>query len=98
MDGEKRVLDMIARVEVKEGIRPGTVAASWHYGHWAYGSNDVVVDGHLIKGDKRRAAGICPNHVMQVDPVLKNVSLTDPIGGSASFSSTMVNLLPLKQY
>jgi anaerobic selenocysteine-containing dehydrogenase len=29
MDGEKRVLDMIARVEVKEGIRPGTAAASW---------------------------------------------------------------------
>lgn len=96
-DGGKRVLDMIARVEVKEGIRPGTVAASWHYGHWAYGSNDVVVDGHLIKGDKRRAGGICPNHVMQVDPVLKDVCITDPIGGSASFSSTMVNLLPVNE-
>jgi tetrathionate reductase subunit A len=95
MDGEKRVLDMIARVEVKEGIRPGTAAASWHYGHWAYGSNDVVVDGHLIKGDKRRAAGICPNHLMQLDPILKDVCVTDPIGGSASFSSTMVNLLPV---
>jgi tetrathionate reductase subunit A len=97
MDGDKRVLDMIARVEVKEGIRPGTVAASWHYGHWAYGSNDVVVDGQLIKGDKRRAAGICPNHVMQIDPVLKDVGVTDPIGGSASFSSTMVNLLPVNE-
>ena len=97
LDGEKRVLDMIAKVEVKEGIRPGTVAASWHYGHWAYGSHDVVVDGHLINGDKRRAAGICPNHVMQLDPVVKDVCITDPIGGSASFSSTMVNLLPLNE-
>ncbi len=95
MDGDKRVLDMIARVEIKEGIRPGTAAASWHYGHWAYGSNDVTVDGHLIKGDKRRAGGICPNHVMQVDPGLKDVCITDPIGGSASFNSTMVNLIPV---
>ena len=69
MDGEKGVQDMVARVELKEGIRPGTAAASWHYGDWAYGSNNVVVDGHLIKGDKRRAAGICPNHVMRLDPV-----------------------------
>ena len=97
LDGEKRVLDMVARVEVKEGIRPGTAAASWHYGHWAYGSNNVVVDGHLIKGDKRRAAGICPNHVMQVDPILKDVCVTDPIGGSASFASTMVNLLAVSE-
>jgi anaerobic selenocysteine-containing dehydrogenase len=97
LDGEKRVLDMIAKVEVKEGIRPGTAAASWHYGHWAYGSHDMVVDGHLIKGDKRRAAGICPNHVMQLDPVIKDVCITDPIGGSASFSSTMVNLVPVNE-
>lgn len=95
MDGEKRTLDMIARVEVKEGIRPGTAGLSAHYGHWAYGSNDVYVDGHLIKGDKRRAAGISPNPLMQVDPVLKDVCVTDPIGGSASFSSTMVKLLPV---
>jgi tetrathionate reductase subunit A len=94
MDGDKRILDMIAQVEIKEGIRPGTAAASWHYGHWAYGSHDMVVDGHLIKGDKRRARGICPNYIMQVDPVLKDVCVSDPIGGSASFSSTMVNLLP----
>jgi hypothetical protein len=32
---------------------------------------------------------------MQVDPVVKDVCITDPIGGSASFSSTMVNLLPV---
>jgi tetrathionate reductase subunit A len=95
MDGDKRVLDMIGRLEVKEGIRPGTTAVSWHYGHWAYGSNDVVVDGHLIKGDQRRARGICPNYIMQVDPLIKDVCITDPIGGSASYSSTMVNLLPV---
>lgn len=97
LDGDKRVLDMVARVEIMEGIRPGTAAASWHYGHWAYGANDVVVDNRLIKGDKRRAGGICPNPVMRLDPILKDVCITDPIGGSASFSSTMVELLPVNK-
>ncbi len=94
-DGEKRILDMIAEVEVREGIRPGTIGVSWHYGHWAYGSCDVIVDGVKMPGDKRRAAGICPNHVMRVDPILKDVCISDPIGGSASFNSTRVNLLPV---
>lgn len=82
---------------MKEGIRPGTAAASWRYGRRAYGSNDVVVDGRWIKGDRRRAGGICPNPVMRVDPVLKDVCVTDPIGGSASFSGAMVNLLPVNE-
>ncbi len=94
-DGENRVVPMIARVEIIEGIRPGTLAVSWHYGHWAYGSNDVVVDGHKIYGDRRRAAGICSNHILAVDPVLKDVCLTDPIGGSASFSNSRVNVVPV---
>ncbi|NOY69921.1 MAG: molybdopterin-dependent oxidoreductase [Deltaproteobacteria bacterium] len=92
-DGPKRVVDSIAEVEIMEGIRPGTLGVSWHYGHWAYGSNDVTVDGNRISGDPRRAAGICPNPVMRVDPVLKDICITDPIGGSASFNSTRVNLV-----
>ncbi|MCF8107749.1 MAG: molybdopterin-dependent oxidoreductase [Desulfohalobiaceae bacterium] len=92
MDGDGRVLNMVGRVKIVQGMRPGTVAVSWHYGHWAYGANEVVVDGERIQGDTRRGAGLCPNHLMRVDPVLKNVCLTDPIGGSASFNSTMVNL------
>lgn len=94
-DGENRLVPMIARVNIVEGIRPGTLAVSWHYGHWAYGSNDVVVDGHKISGDRRRATGICVNHIMAVDPLLKDVCLTDPIGGSASFSNTRVNVVPV---
>ncbi len=80
------------KVKVIQGIRPGTVAASWHFGHWAYGARDVVVDGQVIRGDARRATGLCPNVVMLEDPVLKNVSLTDPIGGSASFYDTRVRV------
>jgi anaerobic selenocysteine-containing dehydrogenase len=91
--GDGRILDVVGKLEVREGIRPGTLAVSWHYGHWAYGSNDVVVDGNMIRGDKRRAAGVCPNLVMEVDPILKDVCLTDPIGASASFFDTYVDIV-----
>jgi anaerobic selenocysteine-containing dehydrogenase len=81
-----------SRLRVIQGIRPGVVTMSWHFGHWAYGSNDVEVDGNIIKGDKRRSDSACPNPVMAFDSVLKNMCLTDPIGGSASFYNTKVQI------
>ena len=90
-NGEKKPVS--GKVKPIQGIRPGTVAASWHFGHWAYGASDVIVDNQTIKGDARRATGICPNAVMLEDPVLKNASLTDPIGGSASFYDTWINVV-----
>jgi anaerobic selenocysteine-containing dehydrogenase len=90
--GDGRTIDVVGKLEVKEGIRPGVVAVSWHYGHWAYGSNDIEVDGTVVHGDKRRAKGLCPNVVMAVDPALGDVCLTDPMGGSSSFFDTKVNL------
>jgi anaerobic selenocysteine-containing dehydrogenase len=86
-------IPMAGKVKVIQGIRPGTVAASWSFGHWAYGASDVVIDGNLIKGDARRATGLCVNAAMYEDPVLKNASLTDPIGGSASFYDTRVKVV-----
>jgi anaerobic selenocysteine-containing dehydrogenase len=88
--GDGRTVEVVGRIQAVEGIRPGVVGVSWHYGHWAYGSNDVDVDGVRVEGDRRRAAGLCPNMVMAVDPVLGNVCLTDPIGASASFYDTRV--------
>ncbi|MBT5532256.1 molybdopterin-dependent oxidoreductase [Candidatus Poribacteria bacterium] len=93
--GDGRTLDFVAKVDIREGILPGTVGLSWHYGHWAYGSNDVSVDGNVIKGDVRRAAGLCPNPLMDVDPILKDVCLTDPVGASASFFDTYVDVTPV---
>ena len=90
--GDGRTYEVKGRVRVIEGIRPGTVAVSWSYGHWAYGANDVVVNGKVIKGDPRRGTGIVPNPAMWLDPVLKDVCLTDPIGGSASFYDTYVRV------
>jgi anaerobic selenocysteine-containing dehydrogenase len=85
---------IMGKVKPIQGIRPGTVAASWSFGHWAYGASDFVIDGEVIQGDPRRATGICVNAAMYEDPVLKNASLTDPIGGSASFYDTPVNVVP----
>jgi anaerobic selenocysteine-containing dehydrogenase len=86
-------VEVVGKVKVIEGIRPGTIAVSWHFGHWAYGASDAVVDGKVIKGDKRRGTGLCPNVLMLTDPYLRDVCLTDPIGGSSSFYDTPVKLV-----
>ncbi len=89
------VKPVAGKVKVIQGLRPGVVSVSWSYGHWAYGSNDVEIDGQTIPGDARRKKGLCPNAVMHVDPVLKNVALEDMIGGSASYYDSKVNLVKL---
>jgi len=82
------------KVKVVEGIRPGVVAVSWHNGHWAYGAGNVKVDGKMVKGDKRRGKGLCPNAAMRIDPALGDMCLTDPIGASSSFFDTKVKVVP----
>jgi tetrathionate reductase subunit A len=90
--GDGRTYEVKGKVKVLEGLRPGVVTVAWSYGHWAYGSNDVEIDGQVIAGDPRRATGTVPNPSMRIDPVLGDVSLTDPIGGSASFFDTKVRI------
>lgn len=85
--------EMAAKAKCIEGVRPGVVAVSWHFGHWAYGSSDVEIDGETVKGDERRAKGACPNAAMMLDEGMKTTCLTDPIGGSSSFYDTKVNLI-----
>ena len=85
--------EMVAKAKCIEGIRPGVVAVSWHFGHWAYGASDVEIDGETIKGDDRRGKGVCPNAAMDLDEGMKTTCLTDPIGGSSSFYDTKVNLV-----
>jgi len=93
--GNGEMMSTVGPAKVVEGLRPGTVAASWHFGHWAYGSTDMEIDGETVRGDRRRRAGMCPNSVMLVDPKLGDVCLTDPVGGSASFYDTPVAVVPV---
>ncbi|RMG73577.1 MAG: molybdopterin oxidoreductase, partial [Nitrospirae bacterium] len=86
-------IPMVGKVKTIQGIRPGVVAVSWSFGHWGYGASDAVIDGKVIKGDPRRATGLCPNAAMRVDPALGNACMTDPIGASSSFYDTKVKLV-----
>jgi anaerobic selenocysteine-containing dehydrogenase len=83
---------MEGTVKVIEGIRPGVIGISHHYGHWAYGAQDVTVDGEKVAGDKRRGKGIAVNALMRLDDYTKTAPLTDPVGGSAVFNDTSVRL------
>lgn len=76
-----------------QGIRPGTITVSLSYGHWNYGAADGTVDGITIPGDERRKAGLIGNPVLLLDKVVTGTGLTDPIGGSASFFDTKVNVV-----
>jgi len=84
---------MVGRVRVSEGIRPGVIAYSLGFGHWAYGSRDIVVDGVTIPGDPERARGVHLNPVLRTDPTIANTCLQDLVGGSAVFYDTQVRLV-----
>ena len=85
------------RIKTIEGIRPGSVAVSWSYGHWAYGARDIEIDGQRIKGEPARGKGLVPNPAMAVDPYLKDVALTDPIAGDSAFNGTRVKLVKVAE-
>jgi anaerobic selenocysteine-containing dehydrogenase len=86
---------MIGVVQVTETIRPGVVTFMLGYGNWAAGAADVVIDGVVVKGDPRRAAGIHANAAMWIDPHLKNTCFIDKVGGSVSFYDTRIRLVPV---
>ncbi|MBI3340548.1 MAG: molybdopterin-dependent oxidoreductase [Chloroflexi bacterium] len=90
--GNGQVETVQGKVKFTQGVRPGVALVSFHFGHWAYGARDVIVDGTLIKGDPRRAGGLCSNPLMLLDEGTKTTCLTDPIGGSASFYDTKVKV------
>jgi tetrathionate reductase subunit A len=94
-NGERK--PMVGRVHLTETIRPGVISFALGFGHWATGSSDIVIDGEVIKGDARRASGIHANAAMWTDPVLKNTSLFDPVGGSVSFYDTRVRLVKTEE-
>lgn len=86
---------MVGKVKVVQGLRPGCVTFPLGWGHWTYGASDMVINGQVIKGDPRRATGVHANAAMRLDPYLKDMALTDVVGGSVVFYETRVNLIPV---
>ncbi len=91
--GNGTQIPMQGKVRAIEGIRPGVVAFSLGHGHWAQGAGAIEIDGHKVIQDKRRAKGFHANAAMRVDPVLKNTTLSDVVGGSAVFYQSQVKLV-----
>ena len=81
------------KLRVTQGMRPGVVGISFHFGHWAYGSRAVEIDGQRIPGEPARGTGLAANPAMAVDGYLKDVCLTDPIAGDSAFTGTRVKLV-----
>ncbi|MBI4904908.1 MAG: molybdopterin-dependent oxidoreductase [Acidobacteria bacterium] len=89
--GNGQTKALVGRLKVSDRIRNGVIAFDLGYGHWAYGASDQTIDGQLIHGDPRRAAGIHANSAMVVDGHLRS-PLSDVVGGSAVFYDTKVYL------
>jgi anaerobic selenocysteine-containing dehydrogenase len=89
-NGHKR--DIVGKVKVVEGMRPGVIAFALGFGHWAYGAQDITIDGTTILGDERRFEGFHANAAMRTDPIVTNTCLFDPVGGSAVFYDTLVKV------
>lgn len=86
---------MIGRLVLTQTVRPGVVSFALGYGHWTTGACDVTINGQVIQGEIRRAAGVHANAAMWTDPTVKNTCIFDPIGGSVSFYDTFVRLEPV---
>jgi len=81
-----------AKALVTEGMRPGIVTIPHSLGHWQYGAKSFKLDGKDTQTRKWIGRGASANPVMTVDPHLKDVCMTDPIGGSASFYDSRVGI------
>ena len=83
---------IVGMARVTQGLKPGVVAISHHYGHWESHARPVVIDGETMGHDPSRGAGIQPTQIMRTDNQYPNVSLQEPIGGSCSFYDTWVQV------
>jgi anaerobic selenocysteine-containing dehydrogenase len=80
------------KARVTQGLRPGVIAISHHYGHWEQHSRPHNIDGKPTLYDASRGAGIQATQLMRADARYPNVSLQEPIGASCSFYDTWVKI------
>lgn len=83
---------IVGKAKVTQGLRPGVVGISHHFGHWEQGSRPHVVNGTATGFDPSRGAGIHPGTVMRRDGRYANGPLQEPIGASCSFYDTWVQV------
>jgi anaerobic selenocysteine-containing dehydrogenase len=91
------VQGVVGKARVTEGMRPGVLGVSHHYGHWELSSKPYFVKDAAgvwtkVLGDPSRGAGINTNQISRLDTYNVNTALQDPIGGSVSFFDTRVRI------
>jgi anaerobic selenocysteine-containing dehydrogenase len=83
---------IVGKAKVTQGLRPGVVAISHHFGHWEQHSRPIEIDGETMAHDASRGAGIQSTQIMRTDDQYSNVSLQEPIGASCAFYDTWVKV------
>lgn len=87
---------VVGKARVTEGVRPGVIAVSHHFGHWELAAKPYAVDGVAQGADPSRGTGIQVNPIMRLDQFkgkVLNTSIQDKIGGSVSFYDSRVKLV-----
>ena len=87
---------VVGKAKVTEGLRPGVIAVSHHFGHWELASRPSVVDGVPQGYDRSRGTGLTVNPIMRLDQFkgkVLNTSIQDKVGGSVSFYDSRVKLV-----
>ncbi len=87
---------VVGKAKLTEGLRPGVIAVSGHFGHWELASKPYAVDGVTQGADPSRGTGLSPNPIMRLDQFKGrglSVSIQDKVGGSVSFSDSRVKLV-----
>jgi anaerobic selenocysteine-containing dehydrogenase len=87
---------VVGKAKVTEGLRPGVIAVSHHFGHWELASKRYVVDGVTQGADPSRGVGLTVNPIMRLDQFkgkVLNTSIQDKVGGSVSFYDSRVKLV-----
>ncbi|GAB6174232.1 tetrathionate reductase subunit A [Paradesulfitobacterium aromaticivorans] len=97
-DGEKVKLvtptgEAAGTVKIRRGVRQGTIALEYGFGHWGAGAQSYRVGNKEVKGDPRHGAGVPLNLIALRDPSLKTGHpLYDLVGGSTDRNTTKARL------
>ena len=88
------IKEIRGKARVTQGLKPGVVAISHHYGHWEQSSRPHTIDsdGDALGHDPSRGAGMQATQIMRTDNLYNNVSLQEPVGASCSFYDTWVKV------
>lgn len=83
-------------VKVRRGVRQGTLAVEYGYGHWGAGAKAYTVDGKQIPVDPKAGKGVLLNLLALRDISMKAAHpLVDLVGGSSDRNTIKARIIKL---